>query len=444
MERTDRSPRRLPPRQAYRTMWSELGGFGRVMLIGVAAGIALVVVLGFLIPSQVEDHLIDVRLDTYANVADELSLLGLVPTGDPTEGQLSALGNAVKLKLLGGDAVRVKFWGPDGTIIYSDAPALIGRRFTHSDDLEIGFAGGTVVEIPDVSKPENLFERGLGPLREYYVPIFGPSGGVIAVFGVYENAERLDEAVTSTRRTVWLSLGIALGIFLFVMVSLTVANARIITRRAREAEDMADELARAREDERKRVIGALHDDIGQPLYRVLYGVRGARAVAPDTKLEDELARLEDLLLEIDGTLRSELKALHDETLQQLELDILLRSFVDRARDETGLDIDLSLHPHGKLPGMMRSAMFRAAREAVTNAWRHSGASHIALTVRNGGGRVVLEVRDDGSGVSGPPGLGLTTTRQRLETVGGGMDLRKDDSGTVFRAWVPVQLEEADT
>ena len=68
----------------------------------------------------------------------------------------------------------------------------------------------------------------------------------------------------------------------------------------------------------------------------------------------------------------------------------------------------------------------------------------AVTVRNGDGRVVLEIRDDGSGVSGPPGLGLTTTRQRLETVGGGMDLRKDNSGTLFRAWVPVQLEEDDT
>jgi signal transduction histidine kinase len=61
-----------------------------------------------------------------------------------------------------------------------------------------------------------------------------------------------------------------------------------------------------------------------------------------------------------------------------------------------------------------------------------------MVVRVSKDSVVLEVEDDGVGLAGTPGLGLTTTRERLEAIGGGLQVRSGRTGgTRFRAWVPA-------
>jgi signal transduction histidine kinase len=409
---------------ALRTQWRELGGFGRVMLFGLAASLTFAITLVFLIPARVESHLIQARIDAIEGMAEEMLDMGLLPLSGPGAEHFDEFDETVRHRLLGGESVRVKLWAPDGTIIYSDEERLIGERFPSSEDRIAAFAGETSTGEPALSLPENEHEQGLGSLREFYVPVTLEDGSVTAVFGT--------------------SIAIGLAVYLGLLGSITVANARIITRRAVEAEGLAQDVVRAREDERKRIVGALHDDIGQPLYRVLYGVQGARALADDETLDGELARLEDLLRIVDGTLRSELRTLHDESLHQIGIDELLTDLVAGVRAESGLTVDLDLGEHGRLPGMMRSALYRSAREALTNAWKHADATHVALRIRNGDGRVVLEVQDDGRGIENPAGLGLTTSRQRLETVGGGMDLHTDKKGTLFRAWVPIQLPEEES
>jgi signal transduction histidine kinase len=429
---------------ALRTQWRELGGFGRVMLFGLAASLTFAITLVFLIPARVESHLIQARIDAIEGMAEEMLDMGLLPLSGPGAEHFDEFDETVRHRLLGGESVRVKLWAPDGTIIYSDEERLIGERFPSSEDRIAAFAGETSAGEPALSLPENEHEQGLGSLREFYVPVTLEDGSVTAVFEIYEDVTEIDTTVQSTRQTVWTSIAIGLAVYLGLLGSITVANARIITRRAVEAEGLAQDVVRAREDERKRIVGALHDDIGQPLYRVLYGVQGARALADDETLDGELARLEDLLRIVDGTLRSELRTLHDESLHQIGIDELLTDLVAGVRAESGLTVDLDLGEHGRLPGMMRSALYRSAREALTNAWKHADATHVALRIRNGDGRVVLEVQDDGRGIENPAGLGLTTSRQRLETVGGGMDLHTDKKGTLFRAWVPIQLPEEES
>jgi two-component system NarL family sensor kinase len=327
-------------------------------------------------------------------------------------------------------------------ILYSDERRLIGQTFPIDGGRAKAFAGEIAAFTPDVSEAENLYERGLGPLYEYYVPMYGPNGDVIAVFGVYEDAARLNDTLASSRRVVWFGIGIGTAVFLAFMATLTVTNARIITRRVREAERLADELGRTREDERRRIVGALHDDIGQPLYRVLYGVRGVRArTGDDEPLSEELETLEELIEAIDAALRSELSLLHRESFQQVDVEALLSDLASDVEADTGLIVDLDIAVNGRLPGVMRSALVRAAREAVTNVQKHADATHVSITLREGVDRVVLDVRDDGVGVDSAPGLGLTISRQRLEGVGGGMEISQEvGRGTLFRAWVPLQLQ----
>ncbi|MDC0672245.1 sensor histidine kinase [Nannocystis radixulma] len=84
------------------------------------------------------------------------------------------------------------------------------------------------------------------------------------------------------------------------------------------------------------------------------------------------------------------------------------------------------------------AVFRCAQEAITNAIRHAGAGHVWIDVGRESAGVVLSVRDDGR-VRLPirAGHGLSGMRERIEALGGRLELGRDVRGSLFlRACLP--------
>jgi signal transduction histidine kinase len=79
------------------------------------------------------------------------------------------------------------------------------------------------------------------------------------------------------------------------------------------------------------------------------------------------------------------------------------------------------------------------QEGLTNAVRHSQAQNLWVVLRRDDDALRLDIRDDGRG-SGDvhAGNGLSGMRERLESVGGGLDVRRTDTGGVhLQAWLPM-------
>jgi hypothetical protein len=77
--------------------------------------------------------------------------------GDPAA--IAEIDEVVRQRLLTDPTVTVRLWAPDGTIVYSEKPQLIGQRFElGEDELEVLAQGGTEAEVSDLTKPENQFE----------------------------------------------------------------------------------------------------------------------------------------------------------------------------------------------------------------------------------------------------------------------------------------------
>ena len=77
------------------------------------------------------------------------------------------------------------------------------------------------------------------------------------------------------------------------------------------------------------------------------------------------------------------------------------------------------------------------REAVTNAVRHSGAHEVAVRLSKEGGTAKLDVTDDGMGATSlGGGSGLAGMRERLELVGGELEVQPD-AGKGLRVQVKV-------
>ena len=391
-------------------------------------------------------HLLQAEMDTYQGVVTELQNRGLVPGAGLPSDLVAEFSDAVRLSLLGGETVRVKVWSPQGEILYSDAGELIGQSFQLSGASATALVTGEPgIDMSDPGDPENLPETGREDMIEFYVPVLDSNGDVLVLFEIYRRAELVEREAQEYRAGIWLIIGTGLGTLAVFAGSLAIATVHATNRRRRQAEGLLGELLTAQDQERSQIVGALHDDIGQPLYRVLFGLQGARAhLAEGHPVAAELARSEDLLRHVEASLRSELRLLDHDSAADIGLKAALEELAAATQAETGLRLELHVGPLDPEPGpVASSALFRAAREAVTNARKHARAEAVQITVRVDSVGLVLEVRDDGVGIGRPLGLGLTSTRERLEAIGGGLTVgTRRGRGTILRAWVPPPEEPA--
>lgn len=142
--------------------------------------------------------------------------------------------------------------------------------------------------------------------------------------------------------------------------------------------------------------------------------------------------------DVDGALRAELRLLQYGTGEELSLGSALDELVEVTEMETDLSVAVAVDTDCVLSPSSRVALFRAAREALTNVRKHALATTVEIRIRRTGKRVTLEVVDDGVGVIENEGLGLTTTRERLESIGGGLTVKNGrNGGTRFVAWPPT-------
>lgn len=417
--------------------WRAIGGLGRFALLGVVGSLVVAVGLGFAITTAARDHLLESRAHLIESVVEELYPLYPAPhTGQPVT---DAFDEGVRLRLLGGETVRVKLWLEDGTIAYSDSPDLAAQVFELAAPAQSALEGTASHRISDLSDPAHRGERDLGRLIEFYVP-YGPEDGEpVAAFEVEQLPASLDEAMASIRRNVWLSIGSGIGLLALFLGTLIVARSRDLDRRRRQAEQLVGALTTAQDEERRRIVGALHDDVGQPLYRLLYGIEGSRnKLQADHPAAQELHRLAGVVRDIDSTLRREMRLLHDDLLADAGLVPALESLASVTENETDLVVELSVQLETEPDAVPRAALYRAISEGLTNVRKHAGASRVGIAVSGSASVVTAEITDDGQGARIEPGLGLTTTRDRLEALGGGLEVgSRRGNGTRYRVWVPI-------
>lgn len=423
-----------------RADWREIGGLGRMSLVGIGIAAIITVILGFSITSTVHSQLLSARAALIETAVADLSEY---PLDRPaTLEEFARFDAEVRRTVLGSDTVRVKLWNSEGTIVYSDADELIGRTFELSAAARQAFSGDTGTTISDLQDPAHAFDRGEGELIEYYVPRPVGAEVVTSVIEIEQDVAEFNDALGRITRNVWVSIVAGLVVLGVFIVSLGTARARELNRRRRQAERLLRSSFQTQEDERQRIVGSLHDDIGQPLYRLLYGLEGARSRLPDhSDVADDLGSLESIVRDVDKTLRRELRLLHHGLAEDAGLEMAVADLAEVTQRETDLTITTSIDLRNEPSRVQLSALYRAAQEAVTNVRKHANARNASIDVSEQDGRFVLRVDDDGSGSDGEPGLGLTTTRERFEALGGATSLlTRRGGGTRFEAWLPIPRE----
>lgn len=195
-----------------------------VALAGLAFSVVFAVGIGWYIPNKVAEEFLAAQAAADRASLDFLISSEVIASGSDID--VAVLDEFVRQSILRGDFVRAKLWGVDGTILYSDAPALIGSRF--EPDEEFADLTEPVSDISDLSADENVLEVGqFNSLLETYIPVLD-GDNVLAVWEIYRTLDAYNASVDQTRRLVWMGVASGLGllgIFLVAALGLLVRTA---------------------------------------------------------------------------------------------------------------------------------------------------------------------------------------------------------------------------
>jgi hypothetical protein len=216
--------------------------------------------------------------------------------------------------------------------------------------------------------------------------------------------------------------------------------------RLRELTTRLDEV---REDERTILARELHDEVGQNLTAMRMELSEIEQEIPagwewvSTSLHSMIAITQD---SVDRVNRLS-KELRSPILDMLGLADAVESEVWDYEKRWGTEISLELEI-GELETLPERdlTIFKILKESLSNVSRHAQADRVEVSLRVAGEELVLEVVDNGIGITvdqvqGRRSFGLMGMRERAVRLGGDFEVqRRDEGGTRIRASVPIAAE----
>jgi signal transduction histidine kinase len=154
-------------------------------------------------------------------------------------------------------------------------------------------------------------------------------------------------------------------------------------------------LVVAQEDERRRIAAGLHDEVIQSLVAVDLRLQALAASADDDDRE-LLDGAGDAVNDAIDHLRSLLFELYPPALERHGLVAALESFGAGLDPAGAVKLVLS-GDVGDASTTVQAIAYRAAREVVSNAYRHAGARSIDIRIVTADRALRVAVRDDGRG-----------------------------------------------
>ncbi|MGE5459520.1 MAG: sensor histidine kinase [Solirubrobacterales bacterium] len=211
---------------------------------------------------------------------------------------------------------------------------------------------------------------------------------------------------------------------------------------------VTERIADERRDERLAMAAGIHDEVLPPLYQVhLMGQVLRQDLASGHLLELE-ADVPDLLRATEvanDAIRALVRDMRTSPLGSRGVTQTLVMFVDSLRSLTEAAFEVDVEEVGG-SALTQLLVYQIAREALSNAARHSAATHIRLFLGVREGSLRLVVQDDGRGFevggAGQVGhFGLQLMRERAEMAGGILFIESAPGiGATLVARIPIQFE----
>jgi signal transduction histidine kinase len=238
----------------------------------------------------------------------------------------------------------------------------------------------------------------------------------------------------------WSATGALLGFQAFAIITAAIARSEASGRedQARINADLVStrELLRetSKAGERIRIARELHDVVGHNLTALCLHLEAALHLSGEqleVTLQNALSAAKQLL----GEVRTVVAGFHDSD----HID-LRRAFEVLQHNVPRITLAIQISDDLVITDTARAhAVVRCVQEITTNTLKHSDSRNLWIHVYLRNGAIEIEAHDDGSRVErNKSGIGISTMRQRLEELGGGLTVDPaSDNGFYVKAWLPV-------
>jgi signal transduction histidine kinase len=211
-----------------------------------------------------------------------------------------------------------------------------------------------------------------------------------------------------------------------------IAERKLVEQQVRASEEnlraLAAHLQSVREEEQTRIAREIHDELGQALTGLKMDLTSLKTGLPENQ-ELLIKKTESMFQLIDHTVQSVRRiasGLRPEVLDEVGLAAAIEWQAREFQLRTGMRCKVNVPREGGGPDPERAiAVFRIFQEVLTNVARHANATRIDVHMRLERGTLVLEVQDNGRGITeteirGTKSLGLLGMRERALLFGGGV------------------------
>ena len=233
-------------------------------------------------------------------------------------------------------------------------------------------------------------------------------------------------------------------------------RARIRYLTATEIESRTQEEERIRQEnvrleERTRIAQELHDTLLQTFQAASLHLGAAvRRVAQDSPVKNQLDRILEIMSQgiVEG--RNAIQGLRSSSSQSSDLVGALTCIQDELKVHPDIDFRVTVTGLEKqLPREIQDEIYRIGKEALVNAFCHSGAKRLELELEYSDSELYVRIRDNGRGIDsqvlekGRDGhWGLAGMRERAARIGGVIKISSSPAeGTEVQLSIPTSSVE---
>lgn len=212
-------------------------------------------------------------------------------------------------------------------------------------------------------------------------------------------------------------------------------------------------LMRAQDDERRHIAQILHDTTAQDLAALkMHLARLSQTAELSNANRTVLTESIDLAERTMTDIRTLSYLLHPPLLDEVGLVAASRWYAAGFAARSGINVDLDLPSTlERLPQEVETTLFRVVQEALLNIHRHAESPSAVIRLHIDGHGLTLEIVDRGRGMpsdviarlrtgGGALGVGVAGMRERLQQLGGTLDIESSTGGTTVRAQIPLPAD----
>jgi PAS domain S-box-containing protein len=209
-----------------------------------------------------------------------------------------------------------------------------------------------------------------------------------------------------------------------------------ILRDVTERRNLEREIQEISEREQRRLGQDLHDGLGQSMTGIAFLAKVLQQKLQAKSIEEAEAagNIAALINEALSQTRRLSRGLCPVVLDSNDIEAALEQLAENLRTLFSVSCELHFDPEIKIAdNAVAVHLYRIAQEAATNAIKHGHARNVLLSLAGNVSRIILKIKDDGTGFPPAPrgkGMGLRVMHHRARMIGATISVRQPKEGGI--------------